>query len=85
MTSEQRDHFDAYTARHRAAPVKPGITCMLCEKLIADFPSAPQKMPVGVVPIPFFGTFCSQGCANTFEREYGIQFKRDATGKVSYD
>jgi hypothetical protein len=58
---------------------------MFCEKPIADSFDLRSMQAAGAVPIPFFGTFCSQDCANAFEHEYGIHFKRDATGEVSYD
>ncbi len=86
MTSEQRARYEAHCARHNAGSkmAGPAETCMFCEKLIAH-PVEPAKAQLaGVVVIPFFGFFCSQVCADAFEREYGIQFKRDATGKVSY-
>jgi hypothetical protein len=87
MTSEQRVGYEAHCARHsaRSKVAGPAETCMFCEKLIAD-PFAPTKAQLaGAVVIPFFGFFCSQACADAFERDYGIQFKRDATGKVSYE
>jgi hypothetical protein len=88
MTAEQRTRFEAHCADRNARSIFPlPITCTTCEKLIAD-PGAvcgPQELPPSAVVIPFFGYFCSQGCADTFERDYGIQFKRAATGEVSYD
>jgi hypothetical protein len=58
---------------------------MFCEKSIAD-PFDPAKAQLaGAVVIPFFGYFCSQRCADALERDFGIQFKRGATGKVSYE
>ena len=87
MTSEQRLRYEAHCARHNAKSkvAGPAETCMCCEKLIAD-PFAQAKAHLaGAVVIPFFGFFCSQACADAFERDYGIQFKRNATGKVSYE
>jgi hypothetical protein len=86
MTSEQRARYEARCARQnaRSKVAGPAETCMCCEKLIAD-PFDPAKAQLaGAVVIPFFGLFCSQACADAFERDYGIQFKRDASGKVSY-
>jgi len=86
MTSEQRARYKAHCAHHNARSKVAGSaeTCMFCEKAIAD-PFDPAKAQLaGVVVIPFFGYFCSQPCADAFERDFGIQFKRDATGKVSY-
>jgi hypothetical protein len=86
MTADQRVRFDAYTARQRAAPPQLGtLTCMFCQKFLANLSDASfrQKM-ASVVAVPFFGSFCSQACANSFEHDYGILFKRDATGQVSY-
>jgi hypothetical protein len=86
MTSEQRARYEAHRAHHnaRSKVAGPAETCLFCEKLIAD-PFDPAKAQLaGAVVIPFFGYFCSQPCADAFERDFGIQFKRDATGKVSY-
>jgi len=60
---------------------------MFCEKLIADpgATSGQEQLAPGAVVIPFFGYFCGQACAYGFERDYGIQFKRTATGDVSYE
>ena len=86
MTPEQRARYEAHCARRntRTKVAGPAEACMFCEKSIAN-PFDPAKAQLaGAVVIPFFGFFCSQGCADAFERDYGIQFKRDATGKVSY-
>jgi hypothetical protein len=47
-------------------------------------PAVEQLVAAGSVPVPNFGWFCGQACADTFSREQGIAFQRDATGKVSY-
>ena len=82
MTPEQRTRFDAHCAESKT---KPPYTCMACGKLLLD-PSAPGTLQLvpGAIRIPFFGDFCSQACASAFERDYGILFRRDASGKVSY-
>jgi len=88
MSSEQRARFEAHCADQNARAKFPlPIICMVCEKLIADpgVTSGGQQMPDGMVVIPFFGYFCGQACASAFERDYGILFKRTATGEVSYD
>ena len=87
MTSEQLARYETHCAQHNARSKVAGSaeTCMFCEKVIAN-PFDPAKaQPAGVVVIPFFGFFYSQACADAFERDYGIQFKRNATGKVSYE
>ena len=88
MTPEQRARFEAHCADERARRKFPlAITCMVCDKLVVDLhaPVGQQQLSVDVVVVPFFGCFCGQACANAFERDYGILFKRDATGQVSYD
>jgi hypothetical protein len=88
MTPEQRVRFGAHCADQNARSKFPlSITCMVCEKLIVDLSASPghQQLAADMVVIPFFGYFCNQACANAFERDYGILFKRDATGQVSYD
>ena len=82
MTPEQRARFEAHCAERKT---EPPYTCMACGKVLLD-PDAPgrlQLVPSAIV-IPFFGEFCSQACASAFERDYGILFQRDATGRVSY-
>jgi hypothetical protein len=86
MTSEQRARYETHRAQHNARSKVAGSaeTCMFCKKVIAD-PFDPAKAQLaGVVVIPFFGFFCSQACADAFERDFGIELKRDGTGKVSY-
>jgi len=88
MTVEQRVRFDAYTAGQRATPPpQPGtVTCAYCQRVIASLsdPSFRHEEKASAIGVPFFGSFCSQACANSFEHDYGILFKRDATGQVSY-
>ena len=89
MTAEQRVRFEAHCADQndrRKFPLP--ITCMVCDKLLLDLdtPAGGQaQLAVDAVVIPFFGYFCGQACAKAFERDYGILFKRDATGQVSYE
>jgi hypothetical protein len=85
VTPEQRARFEAHCADQNARFPLPA-TCMVCEKVLMDM-SAPGKLQLaaGAVVVPFFGYFCSQACADTLERDYGILFKRNATGKVSYE
>ncbi len=89
MTPEQRARFDAYVARERNKPPTTETRCAHCDKFIADFQRSPGTKPedlmaAGTVPIPNFGWFCSQTCADEFEHDFGIHFQRDASGKVSY-
>ena len=73
MTPEQRARFEAHCAHQnaRSKVAGPAETCIFCEKLIAD-PFDPAKAQLaGAVAIPFFGFFCSQACADVFERDYG--------------
>jgi hypothetical protein len=83
MTPEQRARLEAQCAEGNA---KAPYTCMACGKVLLD-PGAPGKLQLvpGAVSIPFFGHFCSQACASTFERDCGILFQRDAAGRVSYE
>jgi len=88
MSPDQRARFQAHCADQNARSKFPlPIICTACEKPLADpgASSRQQQLPAGAVVIPFFAYFCSQVCADTFEHDYGIQFKRAATGKVSYE
>ena len=82
MTPVQRARFEAHCAEGKA---KPPYACAACGKVLLD-PGAPGQLQImaGTVTIPFFGHFCSQACASAFERDYGILFRRDESGKVSY-
>ena len=82
MTPEQRARFEAHCAEQKT---KPPYSCMACGKVLLD-PSAPGRLQLvrSAIVIPFFGEFCSQACTSAFERDYGILFQRDATGRVSY-
>ena len=86
MTSEQRGRYEAHCAHHKATSKVAGAaeTCMSCEKSITGSFDPAKAQLEGAVVIPFFGYFCSQRCADALERDFGIRFKRDATGKVSY-
>ncbi len=69
-----------------------GIDCAMCGRFLSRYdsasdthaPSCEQIMAEGKVPVPNFGWFCSQDCANTYERKFGVHFQRDAEGKVDY-
>jgi hypothetical protein len=92
MTPEQRARYEAHVARHLAKPKALGVFCAFCDKLIAEVqskdgpmkPSPKELMAAGAVPIPNFGWFCGHACVDAYERDFGIRFQRDATGKVSY-
>ena len=89
ITSEQRSRFEAHCANQKAKrKFSLPITCMACDTVVLDLDTPAggrAQLAAGAVGIPFFGHFCSQDCANAFERDYGILFKRDATGQISYD
>ena len=69
-----------------------GIDCAMCGKFLSRYdsssgahaPPPEQLLAEGKVPVPNFGWFCSQGCADSYERKYGVRFQRDAEGKVEY-
>lgn len=69
-----------------------GIACRQCKKLLATYdkqadklsPSFEELFAAGALPIPNFGWLCSQACADDCEREQGIHFQRDSSGKVAY-
>ncbi len=70
----------------------PNIICEMCEKSLArynaltdDFtPSCQHIFAEGAVSVPNFGWFCSQDCADAYERKFDIGFERNAEGKVEY-
>ncbi len=90
MTPEQRARFDAMVARKLAAPPRAGAHCAYCDQFISNFEPNNEAtwealLASGRVPVPNFGWFCSHACADAFERDYGIHFRRDQSGRVSYD
>jgi hypothetical protein len=89
MTPEQRSRFESDCADQKARrKFSLPITCMVCDKVVLDLDTPAggrAQLSAGAVGIPFFGHFCGQGCANAFEGDYGILFKRNATGQISYD
>jgi hypothetical protein len=64
--------------------------CQYCNKTIAEFkddkmiPSSEECYNKGNVPIPNFGWFCSQVCANNYEAKNDIKFARTEKGKIDY-
>jgi hypothetical protein len=89
MTPEQRARFEARVARESTKAPSTDAVCAYCEKFIANFefndaPRPEELLAAGMVPVPNFGWFCCQDCADSYERDYGIHFQRNATGKVSY-
>ena len=64
--------------------------CNYCGAMIAKIisesmvPSAEECYMRGNVPIPNFGWFCSQNCANKYEVEFKITFARTKEGKIDY-
>jgi hypothetical protein len=69
-----------------------GIACRYCGKLLSTFdkvsdthtPTVEQLLAAGAVPVPNFGWFCGQDCGDTYSREHGVAFQRDASGKITY-
>jgi hypothetical protein len=65
-----------------------GPTCAACERLLAVWDSDPPSPPpeelvaAGRIAIANFGWFCDQKCAEIYEREAGITFARDKTGRI---
>lgn len=65
-----------------------GPTCAACEHLLAQWgeepvdPSPEELVAAGRIAIPNFGWFCSQKCAEVYERETGITFIRDQSGNI---
>ena len=86
MRPEQRARFETYCAsqnvKERQHPLL--IKCMACDQIVFDL-KAPAEFATGAVVVPYFGNFCSQACAKAFEHDYGILFKRNATGQISYE
>ena len=77
----------------RAADLDPrGIACRQCSKLLSTFdkeaethtPTVEELLATGAVPVPNFGWFCGQECANTYSHGSGVSFQRDADGKIKY-
>jgi hypothetical protein len=89
ITPEQRARLGARAARELAKPPSKDVLCAYCEKFVANFevagaPNPEDLLASGMVPVPNFGWFCCHDCADAYERDYGIRFKRDASGKVCY-
>lgn len=68
------------------------LECLQCKKQLATvdkqadklIPSFEKLFAAGALPVPNCGWFCGQACADAFERERGIHFQRDRSGKVAY-
>ncbi|MDA3613944.1 hypothetical protein [Polluticaenibacter yanchengensis] len=64
--------------------------CQFCEKIIASFNEDTMTPPPekcyknGNIPIPNFGWFCSQICAEKYEKKYTIRFVRQIDGRIDY-
>lgn len=69
-----------------------GIACRQCGKLLSTFdesadthtPAVEELSATGAVPVPNFGWFCGQECADIYSQDTGVSFRRDAEGKIRY-
>ena len=89
MTPEQLARFRARVAHERTKAPTMDVVCAYCDQFITNFEAAEAPTPeslfaAGRVPVPNFGWFCSHACADAYERDYGIRFQRDQSGRVSY-
>lgn len=68
----------------------PSVNCQFCNKEIASLvngdmiPTAAQCYQTGNVPVPNFGWFCSQECAEKYELKADVRFARNILGKIDY-
>ena len=68
------------------------INCALCGLRLATYdgtadqhsPRPERLLESGAVPVPNFGWFCSQDCADDYEARTGVRFRRNADGRVAY-
>ena len=71
---------------------EPGIDCATCRKLLAQYdfstglysPSAEELFSAGAVPVPNFGWFCGQSCADDYGHKFNVSFQRNQQGEVEY-
>lgn len=68
----------------------PSVKCQFCTKVIASLvdgvmiPSAAKCYHSGNVPVPNFGWFCSQDCAEKYEMKEDVRFSRNKDGEIDY-
>ena len=66
------------------------VRCESCGEVIAKLendemiPSAEECHKKGNVPVPNLGCFCSQECANKFEKNNNVKFERTEDGLIDY-
>jgi hypothetical protein len=92
VSKQKRERIGPFVITHAADLNPEGIDCAMCGKLLARCdpstdvltPSCEEILSAGAVPIPNFGWFCSQQCADDYEREFGIKFQRNEEGRVEY-
>lgn len=69
-----------------------GIHCAMCLKLLAQYdlstglyvPAVEELFSGGAVPVPNFGWFCGQACANDYGHKFNVSFRRNLQGEVEY-
>ncbi len=92
MAEQEREKFGPFMVTTEKNLDPEGIICAMCEKKLSQYnsstdkhsPSAEELYQAGVVPIPNFGWFCSQECADAYEQKFNVRFDRNAQGKVQY-
>jgi len=68
------------------------IDCQFCGKILAGsshdsdeaLPTAEEMYKAGNVPVPNFGWFCSQICADRYEKAAKVRFTRNQDGVIDY-
>lgn len=64
--------------------------CEYCQKILVAIisgnmvPSFEENYKKGNIPIPNWGWFCNQDCAEKYEMEHEIQFARTKERKIDY-
>ncbi len=91
MDKVEREKIGSFVVTY-AKDRDPNIICAMCEKFLAQYnaatddftPSCEQIFAEGAVPVPNFGWFCSQDCADAYGHKFDVRFDRNAEGKVEY-
>jgi len=92
MDQEERERIGPFVITSPKDLESGSTACAMCGKLITQYdsakdlqtPSFEQIFAEGAVPIPNFGWFCSQDCADTYERKSNVRFQRNVRGEVEY-